>query len=586
MDTKTETTVASVSAGALDHAINERIDALLEQRLEAKLAELKAARTPSMTIIATKGTLDWAYPPFILASTAAALGWDVSIFFTFYGLELLKKDLRKLKVSPLGNPAMPMKMPMGPQWFKAIQWNIPNAVQSLIPAYEAFATKMMKKTIKNTGVAPIGELRGLCVEAGVNLIACQMTVDLFGYKHERIHSRSQGILRRRDLPADGEGRGRLPVHLTSDGNAHATRGVDATIPKGSPHVNKTKLILALLAAVPVAAQATDGYFSNGYGMKANGMGGAAIAVAIEPFGGAINPGAMSFLDSQWQLGVSWFSPDRSASRTGSGPAGIDASVDSGSKNFFIPEFAVNWKYGANVALGVTVYGNGGMNTDYPGGQISAQSACSQFRGGQGAPYNLMCGSGSLGVDLMQLMIAPYASWQFTKGHSIGIAPVIAYQRFQAEGMQAFDNPIFSTSPGSVTNNGYSDGWGFGARVGYMGQFTEQFAVGVAYQSKISMDSFDGYKGLFAQEGALRHSVELHHRSRGPADQAVVDRARLPADFLRRRAVREQPEHLDRLLRSAADGGPRPAQLLPGRQRRRWLRLAERRRVEDRRPVRR
>ena len=76
----------------------------------------------------------------------------MSIFFTFYGLELLKKDLRKLKVSPLGNPAMPMKMPMGPAWFKSIRWNIPNAVQSLMPAYEAFATKMMKKTIKKTGV--------------------------------------------------------------------------------------------------------------------------------------------------------------------------------------------------------------------------------------------------------------------------------------------------------------------------------------------------------------------------------------------------------------------------------------------------
>ncbi|MEO8506307.1 MAG: DsrE/DsrF/DrsH-like family protein [Betaproteobacteria bacterium] len=137
-----------------------------------------------MTIIATKGTLDWAYPPFILASTAAALGWDVSIFFTFYGLELLKKDLRKLKVSPLGNPAMPMKMPMGPAWFKSIRWNIPNVVQSVIPAYEAFATTMMKKTIKKTGVAGIDELRSLCVEAGVNLIACQMTVDLFGYKHD------------------------------------------------------------------------------------------------------------------------------------------------------------------------------------------------------------------------------------------------------------------------------------------------------------------------------------------------------------------------------------------------------------------
>ena len=179
MDTQTSNIVGDEKA--LDRMIRERVDAMLDQRLEAKLAALKAARTPSMTIIATKGTLDWAYPPFILSSTAAALGWDVSIFFTFYGLELLKKDLRKLKVSPLGNPAMPMKMPMGPKWFKSIRWNIPNAVQSIIPAYEAFATKMMKQTIKKKGVAPIDELRALCIEAGVNLIGCQMTVDLFGY---------------------------------------------------------------------------------------------------------------------------------------------------------------------------------------------------------------------------------------------------------------------------------------------------------------------------------------------------------------------------------------------------------------------
>ena len=171
-----------LDAVALDRLIKERVEAVFAEQLEAKLAELKAAKTPSMTIIATKGTLDWAYPPFILASTAAALGWDVSIFFTFYGLELLKKDLRKLKVSPLGNPAMPMKMPMGPAWFKSIRWNIPNAVQSLIPAYEAFATRMMRKTIKTKGVVEIAELRKLCIEAGVNLLGCQMTVDLFGYK--------------------------------------------------------------------------------------------------------------------------------------------------------------------------------------------------------------------------------------------------------------------------------------------------------------------------------------------------------------------------------------------------------------------
>jgi long-chain fatty acid transport protein len=265
---------------------------------------------------------------------------------------------------------------------------------------------------------------------------------------------------------------------------------------------KTRLILALLAAAPLAAQATDGYFANGYGMKSIGMGGAAIAVAQEPFGGAVNPGAMSFLGNEWQFGVAWFSPHRNASRTGSGPANIDGNVDSGSNNFFIPEFGVNWKYSSDLALGVTVYGNGGMNTDYPGGQIPAQSACGQFRQGQGAPYNLLCGSGNLGVDLMQLMIAPYASWQFVKGQSIGIAPIIAYQRFRAEGVQAFDNPGFSSSPGNVTNNGYDDSWGVGVRVGYMGQFTEQFAVGANYASKVSMGNFNSYKGLFAQEGGF------------------------------------------------------------------------------------
>lgn len=264
----------------------------------------------------------------------------------------------------------------------------------------------------------------------------------------------------------------------------------------------TRLILALIAAAPLAAQATDGYFANGYGMKSNGMGGAAIAVAQEPFGGAVNPGAMSMLGNEWQLGVSWFSPHRNASRTGSDPANIDANVDSGSNNFFIPEFGVNWKYSPDLALGVTVYGNGGMNTNYPGGQIPVQSACGQFRQGQGAPYNLLCGSGNLGVDLSQLMIAPYASWQFMKGQSVGIAPIIAYQRFRAEGLQAFDNPGFSSSPGNVTNNGYANSWGVGVRVGYMGQFTDQFAIGAAYASKINMGNFDKYKGLFAQEGGF------------------------------------------------------------------------------------
>ena len=163
----------------LDDLIKRRLDELLPQKLE----ELREKKTPSMTIIATKGTLDWAYPPFILSSTAAALGWNVSVFFTFYGLNLLKKDISDLKISPLGNPGMPMKMPFGPDWFKGINWNIPNAVQGVVPGFESLATVLMKQTIKNKGVAGIAELRQLCIEAGVNLIGCQMTVDLFGFTH-------------------------------------------------------------------------------------------------------------------------------------------------------------------------------------------------------------------------------------------------------------------------------------------------------------------------------------------------------------------------------------------------------------------
>jgi len=172
--------MTSMETKEFDELISRRLDEILPRKLE----ELKASETASMTIISTKGTLDWAYPPFILASTAAALGWNVSVFFTFYGLQLLRKDISDLKVSPLGNPGMPMKMPFGPQWFKAINWNIPNAVQAVIPGFESLATGLMKQTIKNKGVATIPELRELSIEAGVNLIGCQMTVDLFGFSHD------------------------------------------------------------------------------------------------------------------------------------------------------------------------------------------------------------------------------------------------------------------------------------------------------------------------------------------------------------------------------------------------------------------
>jgi peroxiredoxin family protein len=170
---------ATPDIAVIDDLIRQRLDEILPQKLQ----ELQESKTPSMAIIATKGTLDWAYPPFILASTAAALGWDVTIFFTFYGLNLVKKDVSDLKVSPLGNPGMPMKMPFGPDWFKSINWNIPNLIQAGVPGFESMATALMHQTIKNNGVASIAELRELAQEAGVKFVVCQMTVELFGFDH-------------------------------------------------------------------------------------------------------------------------------------------------------------------------------------------------------------------------------------------------------------------------------------------------------------------------------------------------------------------------------------------------------------------
>jgi len=121
-----------------------------------------------MAIIASKGALDMAYPPLILASTAAALDYEVQVFFTFYGLTLLRRDLSDIKISPLANPAMPMPLPM------------PTFVAAL-PGMESMATMMMKQKLKKHGVASLTELRAACLEAGVKLIACQMTLDLFEF---------------------------------------------------------------------------------------------------------------------------------------------------------------------------------------------------------------------------------------------------------------------------------------------------------------------------------------------------------------------------------------------------------------------
>lgn len=238
--------------------------------------------------------------------------------------------------------------------------------------------------------------------------------------------------------------------------------------------------LMALAGFATGAQATNGYFAHGYGMKAKGMAGASTASSDDAFGGANNPASMAFAGNRFDLGIDLFSPRREASRTG---GAINGSSDSDSNYFLIPEIGYNKMIGANVALGVTVYGNGGMNTNY------------SSLGGIYGNTNLLGGTGSLGVDLMQLIIAPTVAFKVAPNHSIGISPLLGYQRFKAEGMQGFG--VMNASGGNL---GYDSSYGYGLRLGYLGKLTPTVSIGAAYATKMRFGEFDKYANLFAEQG--------------------------------------------------------------------------------------
>lgn len=244
-----------------------------------------------------------------------------------------------------------------------------------------------------------------------------------------------------------------------------------------------------------AASATDGYFQHGYGMKAKGRAGASAAMTTDTFGGANNPATMVWVGDRVDIGVDLFRPDRKASRVGS-LAGVDGTADGNdTTNFLIPEFGYNKLINPNLSLGVTVYGNGGMNTDYSG---SAVASCAGVGGG--APANLLCGVGNLGVNLSQLIIAPTAAYKVNQQHSIGVSPLIAYQQFKAYGLQPF--AAISSDPANLTNRGTDSSWGWGVRLGWLGKLSNTVSVGASYSSKIKMGEFDKYRGLFAERGGF------------------------------------------------------------------------------------
>jgi len=281
---------------------------------------------------------------------------------------------------------------------------------------------------------------------------------------------------------------------------------------------KLKALVGVLAvaglAMPGIASATNGYFAHGYGMKAKGMGGAATATASDTMGGANNPASMVWVGDRMDIGVDWFRPIRSAERTGALDPTMNGSVKSDSNDFLVPEFGYNMMLGDKMSLGVTVYGNGGMNTDYAGGQLmnvfvppppgaAGTTTCGAFNpSGRGSNSNLLCGNGKLGIDLMQLIIAPTFAYKVNEKHSIGVSPLFGYQRFKAEGLHAFAGFTTTGTFDNLTNRGYDSSTGFGVRVGYMGKLNDTVTVGAAYASKMVMSNFDKYKELFAEQGGF------------------------------------------------------------------------------------
>ncbi len=272
---------------------------------------------------------------------------------------------------------------------------------------------------------------------------------------------------------------------------------------------KLKKIVLLLAVAGIAspAFATDGYFSDGYGMTAKGMGGAATAMATDSLGGANNPASMVWVGDRFDVGLDLFSPRRSIERSGS-QAGLNGSADSGSNLFYIPEFGYNKMLGWDMSAGVSVYGNGGMNTNYSGGQIAggAGTVCPGFNGANpgAASYNMLCGTGNLGMNLVQLIVAPTFAMKVNKANSLGVSLLLGYQKFAATGLDGFMG--FTPSPqtfgtnNNLTNRGYDNSHGYGLRLGWMGKVSDTTTLGASYTSKMKMSKFDKYKDLFPSQG--------------------------------------------------------------------------------------
>ena len=245
-----------------------------------------------------------------------------------------------------------------------------------------------------------------------------------------------------------------------------------------------KLTALALAFAPASAFATLGYFAHGYGLKAKGMGGVGIALPQDALAPATNPAGNAWIGTRFDGELEWFRPIREAEIAGNG-AGRNGTYDaSGRKDFLIPGVGYNRMVNQDLALGIAVFGNGGMNTTF-----------------NNNPFGGAFGGGPKGgVDYMQLFIAPTIAYKLNQNHSIGATINLVYHQFGAQGLEGFQG--FSATPGSVTNRGRDDASGANLRIGWTGKITPAVTLGATYQTKTKMGKLGKYSGLFRNGGEL------------------------------------------------------------------------------------
>ena len=289
-------------------------------------------------------------------------------------------------------------------------------------------------------------------------------------------------------------------------------------------VNRSLLAIAVsgVLASPVV-NATNGYFSHGYSTKEKGLAGAGVAFSQDAMASATNPAGMAYVGERMDIGAAIFSPSRKYTVTGAtapngmpvltGPSTCNplftqpvtgactppfsvnpGSVDSENELFLIPHFAYNWQLDSDSTVGVAVYGNGGMNTEYEGGSATAPDQTFTINDSLPGTY----GAGTAGVNLEQLFLNISFAKKMNDKHAFGGSLILAGQRFSAQGLENFSN--LSSDPGNLSGNVHSTSYGAGLKLGYQGEVADNLRVGVSYQSKISMGEFDEYKGLFAEGG--------------------------------------------------------------------------------------